>query len=103
MLNGGISLDTKSTWDRWPSYLPLLIYHGEQDPICDAKAAQRFHDGVGIPHKKIKIFDVSLDLCLCFFPRLSFADGVNDHRRQHRACSTKFITSLNLHPMSSRS
>ncbi|WVR07084.1 hypothetical protein IAU60_004123 [Kwoniella sp. DSM 27419] len=42
MLQGGATLDTQEAWNAWPKDLPLLVYHGGEDAICDPQAAQRF-------------------------------------------------------------
>jgi acylglycerol lipase len=59
MLNGGMSLDTKTAWDAWPEHLPLLVYHGSKDPICDPAAAKRFGENAAAKDKQVEMFDVS--------------------------------------------
>jgi acylglycerol lipase len=60
MLNGGIALDSAAGWNAWPKDLPVLIYHGEDDPICDSAAAKRFGQNVVAEDKTVEIFPVSL-------------------------------------------
>lgn len=60
MLNGGITLDSPAGWDAWPEDLPLLVYHGGEDAICDPKAAIRFGERVRAKDKKVEIIEVSL-------------------------------------------
>nr|KIR86560.1 hypothetical protein I308_02877 [Cryptococcus tetragattii IND107] len=59
MLNGGEWLDSPDAWDRWPTALPLLCYHGGDDNICDVRATKRFMQGVKAEDKTIRVFDVS--------------------------------------------
>lgn len=61
MLQGGISLDTPQTWARWPKGLPMMLYHGSADGICDVEASKRFFNGVEATHKRLEIIEVSLD------------------------------------------
>lgn len=51
MLNGGKELDSAEVWARWVRDLPLLVYHGEEDRICDPQASRRFLEGVGAERK----------------------------------------------------
>lgn len=83
MLNGGMSLDTRETWDRWPKDLHLLMYHGGDDQICDPEATKRFFAGVLAPHKKLEIIEVSLS---------PFQDYSADHAR---VCGMRHIMSWN--------
>ncbi|WWC62010.1 uncharacterized protein I303_104597 [Kwoniella dejecticola CBS 10117] len=55
MLNGGITLDTATTWNAWPTGLPLLIYHGEEDKICSPDAAKRFGENAAANDKTVEI------------------------------------------------
>ncbi|KAK8864442.1 hypothetical protein IAR55_001691 [Kwoniella newhampshirensis] len=57
MLNGGASLDSPAGWDAWPEDLPLLLYHGGEDNICDLKATVRFGEKVKAKDKKVEIID----------------------------------------------
>ncbi|KAK4685534.1 acylglycerol lipase, partial [Tremellales sp. Uapishka_1] len=57
MINGGISLDSPSAYQAWPQDLPLLMYHGEEDPICSSAATKRFHEGVVAKDKSVRIFE----------------------------------------------
>jgi hypothetical protein len=59
MLNGGISLDSQAAWDAWPEQLPLLVWHGAADPICDPVAAKRFGENAAAKDKQVEMFDVS--------------------------------------------
>jgi len=59
MLNGGISLDSQAAWDAWPETLPLLVWHGAADPICDPVAAKRFGENAAAKDKQVEMFDVS--------------------------------------------
>ena len=61
MLNGGISLDSQAVWDAWPEQLPLLVWHGAADPICDPVAAKRFGENAAAKDKQVEMFEVSLD------------------------------------------
>lgn len=62
MLNGGISLDSPAGWNAWPVDLPLYIYHGGEDNICDPVAARRFGENARAKDKKVEILDVSPQL-----------------------------------------
>ncbi|WVQ86065.1 hypothetical protein IAT38_008233 [Cryptococcus sp. DSM 104549] len=57
MLNGGITLDTPATWEAWPENLPLLVYIGGEDKLCDPKAAVRFGENAKAKEKKVKVFE----------------------------------------------
>ena len=59
MMNGGALLDSPAGWDAWPEELPLLLYHGGADAICDPKATVRFAEKVRAKDKKVEIFEVS--------------------------------------------
>lgn len=59
MLNGGMSLDTQAAWDSWPKNLPLLVWHGADDPICDPASAKRFGENAAAEDKQVAMFDVS--------------------------------------------
>jgi acylglycerol lipase len=65
MLNGGISLDTPAAWEAWPKDLPLLAYHGEEDPICDVKAVERFMEKVVAKDKTFELIKVGDTLHVC--------------------------------------
>ncbi|ORY21097.1 Alpha/Beta hydrolase protein [Naematelia encephala] len=56
MLNGGASLDSQSAYNHFPSDLPLLVYHGGGDKICDPAAARRFAEGAAAKDKTFKEF-----------------------------------------------
>lgn len=58
MLNGGMSLDTQAAWDSWPRNLPLLVWHGSADPICDPASAKRFGENAAAEDKQVVMFDV---------------------------------------------
>lgn len=60
MILGGTALNTPKTWDRWPKGLPLLVYHGQEDKVCDCKAAEKFVDNVRAEDKSIEIIPVSM-------------------------------------------
>ena len=60
MLNGGMSLDTPAGWSAWPEQLPLLVWHGGDDPICDPAAAKRFGENAAAKDKQVEIYPVSL-------------------------------------------
>ncbi|WVW83956.1 hypothetical protein I302_105979 [Kwoniella bestiolae CBS 10118] len=57
MLNGGISLDTPAAWNAWPESLPLLVYHGGEDSICDPTTAKRFGEKVRATDKRVEIIE----------------------------------------------
>lgn len=57
MINGGEFLDSRAAWDAWPVDLPLLLYHGAADSICDPKATVRFGDRVVAKDKTTRILD----------------------------------------------
>ncbi|WWD03019.1 hypothetical protein V865_001063 [Kwoniella europaea PYCC6329] len=57
MLNGGISLDAPTAWNSWPEDLPLLVYHGGEDNICDPGTAKRFGEKVRAKDKKVEIIE----------------------------------------------
>lgn len=59
MLNFGIALDSSIAWNSWPENLPLLLYHGTEDQICDPKATQRFAENVKAKDVTLKLIDVS--------------------------------------------
>jgi hypothetical protein len=59
MLNGGISLDSQAAWDAWPETLPLLVWHGAADPICDPIAAKRFGENAAAKDKQVEMVEVS--------------------------------------------
>ena len=59
MLNGGMTLDSQKTWDAWPKKLPLLVYHGGEDPICDPAAAKRFGENAAAEDKQVEMIEVS--------------------------------------------
>lgn len=59
MLNGGKELDSRQVWDRWDVRLPLLVYHGEEDGICDPAASRRFLEGVKAERKGYELVKVS--------------------------------------------
>ncbi|WVQ70684.1 hypothetical protein IAR50_000206 [Cryptococcus sp. DSM 104548] len=56
-IHGGEWLDSADAWDRWPAKLPLLLYHGGDDRICDVNASKRFVENVKAENKTIKVFD----------------------------------------------
>ncbi len=60
MLNGGMSLDTPACWNAWPEDLPLLLWHGGDDAICDPKATASFGEKVRARDKRVEIIEVSL-------------------------------------------
>lgn len=60
MILGGTGLNTEKTWERWPKGLPLLVYHGEDDKICDCRAAEKFVQHVRADDKSIEVIKVSL-------------------------------------------
>ncbi|WWD17260.1 hypothetical protein CI109_101698 [Kwoniella shandongensis] len=57
MLNGGASLDSPAGWEAWPEDLPLLLYHGGADNICDPNATVRFGEKVRAKDKKVEIIE----------------------------------------------
>ncbi|WVF71485.1 hypothetical protein IAT40_006291 [Kwoniella sp. CBS 6097] len=57
MLNGGASLDSQSTWNAWPRDLPLLVYHGGEDNICDPATARRFGENAAADDKTVEIIE----------------------------------------------
>ena len=59
MLNGGNTLDSKTAWDAWPEQLPLLVWHGSEDPMCDPAAAKRFGENAAAKDKQVEMFEVS--------------------------------------------
>lgn len=59
MLNGGISLDSQTAWDAWPEQLPLLVWHGAEDPICDPASAKRFGENAAAKDKQVEMIQVS--------------------------------------------
>lgn len=59
MLNGGMALDTQAAWDSWPKELPLLVWHGDADPICDPAAAKRFGENAAAKDKQVEMIPVS--------------------------------------------
>ena len=93
MLNGGISLDSKDTWDRWPKGLPLLVYHGEEDPICDPRAAERFAQGV---QGDKTFYLVKVGGCFVINGGEAVVVSLNQANR-HRECYTKSTMSSNRH------
>lgn len=64
MINGGVSLDAPMVWNAWPEDLPLLIYHGEDDVICDPKTSERFVRNARAKDKQFKLFNVSYRVSL---------------------------------------
>lgn len=58
MLSYGNSLDAHAAWNSFPEDLPLLVYHGSEDPIADPKAAVRFGDMVVAKDKTTKVLQV---------------------------------------------
>lgn len=58
MIGGGKSLDTTETWNRWPKDMPVLVYHGGEDAVCDPQAAKRFGEGAAATDKTFRIFHV---------------------------------------------
>jgi hypothetical protein len=95
MLNGGISLDSQAAWDAWPETLPLLVWHGAADPICDPVAAKRFGENAAAKDKQVEMFDVSP----CYSPLgepCRFMGNVNQERNANdRDCTMKSTTSWN--------
>jgi acylglycerol lipase len=59
MLQGGMSLDSEAGWNAWPRNLPLFLYHGGDDKICDPEATKRFGENVQADDKKVEIIPVS--------------------------------------------
>ncbi|KAL1411512.1 hypothetical protein Q8F55_002473 [Vanrija albida] len=57
MLSGGVWLDSPAAWNGWQKHLPLLLYHGGDDPITDPKATVRFGEKVTANDKTTKIWD----------------------------------------------
>lgn len=51
MLSLGALLVTSAPMAKFPKALPLLVYHGEDDPICSFEAAKEFHDGCAAQDK----------------------------------------------------
>jgi acylglycerol lipase len=66
MLNGGMALDTQAAWDAWPQDLPLLVWHGDADPICDPAAAKRFGENAAAKDKQVEMVPVSSSEALLF-------------------------------------
>lgn len=58
MLQGGISLDSETAWKAWPKELPLFVWHGEDDQICDAQATKRFGENANAEDKTVELFPV---------------------------------------------
>lgn len=59
MLTYGPDLLTPATSGAFPSSLPLLVYHGEEDPICSVHASREFVEKVNAGDKKHHAFKVS--------------------------------------------
>ena len=59
MLNYGAALDSPAGWDAWPENLPLLVYGGEEDAVCDTKVGKRFVVNVKAKDKTFRAFEVS--------------------------------------------
>ncbi|RSH87302.1 hypothetical protein EHS25_003211 [Saitozyma podzolica] len=55
LINGGGTLDSPAAWDAWPKDLPLLMYHGGDDPVTDPKVAERFYQNVKAEDKKFEL------------------------------------------------
>jgi len=95
MLNGGISLDSQAAWDAWPEQLPLLVWHGAADPICDPIAAKRFGENAAAKDKQVEMFEVSLyylaigELC-----RLGSNSRIEEDAND-RDCTMKYTTNWN--------
>jgi acylglycerol lipase len=66
MLNGGMALDTQAAWDAWPQDLPLLVWHGDADPICDPAAAKRFGENAAAKDTQVEMVPVSSSEALLF-------------------------------------
>jgi acylglycerol lipase len=58
LINGGGTLDSPAAWDAWPKDLPLLMYHGGDDPVTDPKVAERFYQNVKAEDKKFELLKV---------------------------------------------
>jgi len=54
MINHGMALDSSTAWDAWPQDLPLLLYHGDEDSVCDIKAATRFAENCRAKDKRME-------------------------------------------------
>jgi acylglycerol lipase len=59
LINGGGTLDSPAAWNAWPKDLPLLMYHGGDDPVCDPKVTERFYQNVKAEDKKFELLKVS--------------------------------------------
>ncbi|EIW68061.1 hypothetical protein TREMEDRAFT_16698, partial [Tremella mesenterica DSM 1558] len=57
MINGGALLDRSEAWEAWPKEMPLLVYHGGEDGICDVEAARRFERGVKAADKTLYVVE----------------------------------------------
>lgn len=62
MLNGGMELDRAETWARWKEEIALMVYHGEEDGICDPRASRRFLEGVRADRKHYELVKVRIIL-----------------------------------------
>lgn len=58
LINGGGTLDSPAAWNAWPKDLPLLMYHGGDDPVCDPKVTERFYQNVKAEDKKFELLKV---------------------------------------------
>ncbi|ORX36605.1 Alpha/Beta hydrolase protein [Kockovaella imperatae] len=56
LVNRGEELLHPNVIAQWPKTMPLLMYHGGDDPVCLPGASQEFHDKLSATDKTIRLF-----------------------------------------------
>jgi len=59
MINLGALLVSAGPLEKFPRDMPLLVYHGDEDPICSVAASQEFVEKCGTEDKTHHAFKVS--------------------------------------------